>query len=495
MPIVRVLLATIAGACTAEAFTPQRWYLAIVGTAVLSWALQCHTRWVRVLSAFGFAVALYGIVVQWITIVGAAAGIALLVLCVVPWLLISLFHPHASHVLTALRLASIIAVIEVVHSTIPWGGFPWGLLAYSQVDGPLMPTSRVGGEVLTSMAVVLCGYALFALVIERQFAPFALALGVVTLSYLSMRTQGSESLIRVSVIQGNVPREGLSIAEQAARVFANHVAQTHQLALDIRNGKVQAPDLVIWPENAADGDPVNNREMFEQVQQVVDEVDAPVLVGAAVWDGEIGPYNAGILWLPQEGPNQRYEKRHLVPFGEYIPHRALLGKHVAKFGVPMNHFEPGNSNGIFTYNDLVFADVICFEVADDIYITDGVNGGARFMTVQSNNATYAFSKQPMQQLQITRYRAFEHARSFAVATTTGFSALIDPQGKVLAQTEEMKAGTLTADLEQNTIRQPIDRWGSGPWLIFAGLIVISGFRKESPWKFPGSQNTRHGRVK
>lgn len=486
MSIARVCLATLAGICTAQAFSPNRWYLAIVGLAIFSWALDGQPRRLRVLSSCGFALGLYGMLMQWITIVGYAAGAALLALCVVPWLLFTLFKPHSSHVVTAFRLASIITLIEAVRSSVPWGGFPWGLLAFSQVDGPLMPASRLGGEVLTTFVVVVCGYTLFAAISQRSLALPFVALGIVIVPYVTLRTPVSDSQIQVSVIQGSVPREGLNVIEQADRVFANHIAKTRDLAKDVRSGSVPQPDLVIWPENAADGDPVNNKVMFDQVQDVVNEINAPVLIGAAVSDGPIGPYNAGLLWLPNEGPDQRYEKRHLVPFGEYIPHRNVLKKYAAQFGVPLNGFIPGQDDGIFTYKKLKFADVICFEVADDIFITEGVEGGANFITVQSNNATYAFSQQPVQQLQITRFRAFEHSRSIAVATTTGFSALIDQDGAVLAQTREMQATSLTTSLAQSTARQPIDRWGSGPWLLLAGIVVVAGVRGRSPWRITGS---------
>lgn len=495
MPIVRAGLAAIAGVVTFFAFFPHNWFLAIIGFTAFAWVIDVESRRQRTFLALTFATFFYAPLVHWMTIVSSPAAFVLVCLCVIPWLVFALYRPGPTRATTGIRLAAIIALIEALHSNIPWGGFPWGLIAYSQVDGPLMPVSRVGGEVLTSIMVVLIGYALFVALADRKFSMCVLIFVFVAVSNVTLINNEKSTTIRVAVIQGNVPRLGLSDQEQAGRVFANHIAQTHELAMDIRNGKAKQPELVVWPENAADGDPINSRAMFNQVQKVVDEINAPVLIGAAVWDGEVGPYNAGILWLPGNGPNQRYEKKQLVPFGEYIPQRTILEKYSSQFGITPNHFLPGKRSGIFTIDKVTFADVICFEVAYDSRMRAGIQGGARFFTVQSNNATYAFSQQPMQQLQITRFRAFEHSRSIAVATTTGFSAIIDSRGFVQAQTQEMKSATLNEELDQFTVRQPIDRWGSGPWLAICAVVVLLSLRKDPGWKTHRSQIKRFGRVK
>ena len=495
MLIVRVGLAAIAGVCTYIGFVPHFWALAIIGIALFAWALDGSTRGSRVLYALTFAAGLYGPLIRWLNVVSLPGTFGLLLLCVLPWTLFILYVPSNSHIKSAARIASLVVLIEAIHSNIPWGGFPWGLLAYSQIDGPFIGISRVGGEVLTTAVVVVAGYLLFALVRQRAMAIVGFTVAAVVVSQLMLLQSPIEDSVRVAVIQGNVPRFGLSMQEQAEKVFTNHIKQTHQLAADIASGKVDRPDLVVWPENAADGDPVNNRAMFDQVQSAVDDVNAPVLIGAAVWDGEVGPYNAGILWLPTVGPSQRYEKQHLVPFGEYIPHRNILEDVVRNFGPISHSFVAGTDTGIIDYHELLFADVICFEVAYDEHIRSGVNSGAKFITVQSNNATYALTEQPLQQLQITRFRAIEHGRSFAVATTTGFSALIDSRGEVLAKSKEMEPATLTGVIQQHTIRQPIDRWGSGVWVALAGFVLLASLRKESGWKSKRSRNMRFGRVK
>ncbi len=491
MRIARMILAIIAGAIVYAGFTPQRWYLAIVGVALFVWSLENSSRKLRMVNALAFAFALYAPLVSWVDIIGWNAEVFLTALCVLPWLLVAVYQPHNSLAVSAIRMASTVVLIEWVHSGIPWGGFPWGLLAYSQVDGPFALASRLGGEVLVSAIVVLSGFALYGVMRFRQWKPAAvmLCIGLGLVAFSHAQKTSDQSTVTVAVIQGNVPRLGLSDQEQAKRVFANHINQTHMLAHDIAAGKVERPQLVVWPENAADGDPINNRAMFNDVQQVVNELNIPVLIGAAVRDGDVGPYNSGILWLPFDGPNQRYEKVHLVPFGEYIPNQSALQDLVKHFGIDTNNYVPGSRTGLITHGELTFGDVICFEVAYGDHVAQSIINGAQFLTVQSNNATYALTEQPTQQLQITRFRAIEHKRSIAVATTTGISGLINSQGAVLVRSQEMQSARIVGRIDKNQSLELIDRWGSG-WLLFiAFLFVILGQRKDSSWKSTGALNS------
>ncbi len=478
-----LLLTAAAGLLAAFSFRPHLWFLALLAISLFIASLRQDSRKWRVISAMTFAVFMYGPLLSWLSVVGMNATVFLVVVCALPWLLFVLYQPNDSFVISALRASGVVVLIEWVHSSVPWGGFPWGLFAYSQVDGPLMWAARLGGQVATTAMVVACGFALYAAVVHRAFALLTLTAIVVLVGNLTLHSTSTTDTIRVAVIQGNVPRLGLNPVAQADRVFANHIAQTHKLAVDIKNGKASPVDFVVWPEDAADGDPIAHRAMFDEIQQVVDELNVPILIGAAVSDADLGPYNSGILWLPHEGPSQRYEKSHLVPFGEYIPNQNILLRFADRFGITPNHYIAGKRTGIMTLNtSTVFGDVICFEIAYDNHLRQLIDHGASFITVQSNNATYAHTDQPMQQLQITRFRAIEHQRDFAVATTTGFSAMVRADGNVVAQSKEMSATYLIATLSKRNDRQPIDRWGSAPWLALFGLIVGSSFIRQRGWR-------------
>jgi apolipoprotein N-acyltransferase len=116
------------------------------------------------------------------------------------------------------------------------------------------------------------------------------------------------------VVQGNVPRLGLDVYRQARVVTDNHLAGTVRLASEVAAGRLPAPQLVVWPENASDFDPFDDATARATIENAVAAIDVPILVGA-VLDGP-GPLhvrNAGVVWTPQLGPTELYLKRHLVP--------------------------------------------------------------------------------------------------------------------------------------------------------------------------------------
>ena len=168
-------------------------------------------------------------------------------------------------------------------------------------------------------------------------------------------------------------------------------------------------------------------EAFDLIEGAVDAVGVPVLVGA-VLDGPGPDYvsNTGIVWSPETGPGERYVKRHPVPFGEYIPFRDQLSGLIARLDQIPRDFAAGSRPGVLDVGPTRVGDVICFEIAYDGIVRDVVDGGAKVLVVQTNNATYNGTGQPEQQLAMSRLRAIEHGRAVLVAATSGISAVVLP---------------------------------------------------------------------
>ena len=141
--------------------------------------------------------------------------------------------------------------------------------------------------------------------------------------------------------------------------------------------------------------------------------------------------NAGIVWDPATGPGARYVKRHPVPFGEYIPLRSLVRRITGKVDLVPRDFAAGNDVGVLDVGPVRLGDVICFEVAYDDLVRDVVTGGGRLIVVQTNNATFGRSAETAQQLAMSRLRAVEHGRAVVVASTSGISAIIGPDGALI----------------------------------------------------------------
>jgi apolipoprotein N-acyltransferase len=380
---------------------------------------------------------------------------------------------------------------ELGRATIPFGGFPWGRLAFGQTGSPFTPYAAVGGAPLVSFVTALSG-GLLALALlrwrSRAVAAGALlsALAVPLLG-LVIQLPTSGPTITAALVQGGVAEAGLGFLGEREEVLRNHVRATEKLAADIAAGRVPRPDIVIWPENASDIDPFRNPDAYAAISHAVAVIGVPVLVGALL-DGPDADHisNTGIVWTPQGGPGQRYVKRHPVPFGEYIPFRKQLSGLTSRLDQIPKDFYAGTEPGNLDLGNVPVGDVICFEVAYDGLVRDVVDGGATVLVVQTNNATYNGTAQPAQQMAMSRLRAMEFGRSVLVASTSGISAIVRPDGHVVAQTPERVARTLVAEVPLRQGRTLAAR--IGPWLewglsglaLAAALLGVVSARRRDP---------------
>ncbi|MCO5972283.1 apolipoprotein N-acyltransferase [Actinoallomurus soli] len=407
---------------------------------------------------------------------------------------------------------------ELIRGRVPFGGFPWARLAFSQTSSPFTGYASIGGAPLVGFVTALTGGLLAAavLLLWRRRTPFpapepvaaadavpgadpaaeagtaaetgtpgrapgrvagrpvrwaALAVAAVLVlgaaGMLVPRPTGGRS-VTVAVIQGNVPRAGLDFLGQRQAVLNNHARETHRLAEEIRAGQVPRPDVVIWPENSSDLDPYADETAREVIDAAVKDVGVPVLVGAVIDAGD-GEHveNRGIVWDPVKGPGAYYVKRHPLPFGEYIPiFRGLLRKLITRFD-QVGEFVKGRSRGSLQLGPVKIGDVICFEVAYDGLVRDVAD--APLLVVQTNNATFGRTSLPPQQFAMSQMRAVEHGRSVLVASTSGISGIIAPDGKVLTKSKEFTPDIQVRRVPLRTSRTLTDHLGAAPEWVLALL--------------------------
>jgi apolipoprotein N-acyltransferase len=257
----------------------------------------------------------------------------------------------------------------------------------------------------------------------------------------------------VLMVQGNVPELGLDFNARAKQVFKNHVSQT-KIAL-AENREI---DFIVWPENAVDVDPYTNKDVYDELESF----DQRLIIGAIIGKGE-KLFNTSILW--GDKTQDVYFKQHLTPFGEYIPLRSLAKK-ISPLVNQVNDFSPGNEQKIFTIGQARVAPVICFELIDDEILAKAAKS-SNLLVVQTNSATFGTSAESAQQLSITRIRAIEHSRNVVSVSTTGISAVIDFNGKVLNQTSMGTAEHVFADVGLIEQSSPRDRYGD-----WAGVFTL-----------------------
>ena len=481
-------MAVIAGLALAAAFPPVGvWPLAMVGPALL--ILAVWGKGPRATVGLGLACggAFFVPLFSWLINVAWYAWAALVVLETVIFAVAALgLRPLLRLRAWPLAVAGWWVAQEAVRDRIPWGGMPWGRLAMSQAGAPTSGWAAIGGPPLLSFALALTGGCLaFALITvlghgrpgqhRAAGAMVVLALGAAMAGNLAWTTTpGPGPTAIVATVQGNVPHSrSLPKVLRATTVTANHARATIKFAGQVRAGREPAPDVVIWPENSTDIDPSLSPNTYATIAAAVAAIGRPVLVGA-VLDHPVR--NAGQLWLPGRGPTQVYLKRQLVPFGEVIPFRGFLDTFTSLPSLQPQNFTPGHRAVVFRIGQIRLGDVICYEVGFDNLVRSEVLAGANLLTVQTNDADFELDGQTgetLQQLGMARIDAVTTGRAVAVASTTGISAIIAPDGRVLARSTTWKQVVLEARVPLLSGFTPADRVGSWPELVIVGLTLLA----------------------
>ncbi|MFI9361853.1 apolipoprotein N-acyltransferase [Kitasatospora sp. NPDC053057] len=483
----RTGLAVLAGLLLALAFPPyDLWPLSLLGVAALSLLTRGRTFRQGAWTGFAFGLPFFLMLLSWLRVVGWDATVGL---SVIEALFLALLGGALA--LTSrlpgwpLWAAALWVTQEWARDRLPLGGFPWGRLAFANTATPYTPLAAIGGAPLVTFAVALSG-TLLAWAALRLRGPgrapkvaALAALGAVAAllaGYLVPVPTAAADTVKVAIVQGNVPNPGMDFLGRPMMVLNNHASATERLAADIQAGKLPRPDVVIWPENSSDLDPFSDPLARQRIDEAIKAVGVPTLVGTLV-DGPDAQHvqNEGIVWDPVTGPGASYTKQHPVPFGEYVPFRAQLMKVVTRLQRVARDFYPGDHNGVMQLGPAKIGDVICFEVAYDEIVRDTVDSGARVLVVQTNNATYAKTGQPEQQLAMSRLRAVEHGRAVLIAATSGISAVIAPDGTVEQRTAELTPAELSATVPLRDGTTVADRVGAVPeWTLAVGGLLACG---------------------
>ncbi len=464
--------------------------MALPSVVLLVALLVGEKPWQAAVIAFVAATAFFMLLLFWLTVVGADAWILLSLVCA------CYFAVMGAGIALLSRLpwwpvwvSGLWVAQEWLRGSFPFGGFPWGNLAFSQVDTSFGRLSMITGALGASGALVLSASALVA---AFQFAQrhrikaasgwAFVALALILLPWMLTPPTAGDSIggpptAQIAVVQGGTPQSGLGAMDVRRAVLDNHVRQTMILARDVAVGTEVKPDLVLWPENASDLDPNIDQAAAAEIGTSVRAINTPVLVGAIVnVPGDpTSVWNQGILWDPLTGPGQTYSKTHPVPFGEYIPFRSAIAGLIDRFSRITRDFAAGQTPGLFNVKGMMMGDVICFEIAYNSVIDPLIDGGARLLTVQTNNATYEGTAQPSQQLQIERFRALETGRSVVVAATTGISAFISPDGTITSQIDEAEVGAQSHQVELRGAQNPSAKLGrplAALWALASLSLVL-----------------------
>ncbi|MGA5759826.1 apolipoprotein N-acyltransferase [Nonomuraea bangladeshensis] len=482
----RVGAAVAGGLGLFAAFPPLGWWpLASLGLALvvasLYGARPRRAAWVGALAAAVFLTP----TLAWVRTIGDDVWVMLVATETVFYAVMSALAALVFRLRAwPLWFAGLWVAMEWARSLVPIGGFPWARVAFSQGESLFTEYAALGGAPLVSFAVALCGALLAHAVLVRppaarpwlRAAPAFLALAVPLLTMAVPRPGDEGRSINVGIVQGNVPGRGMYVlGDEPAVVLRNHADETKRLAQAVREGKLPKPDIVVLPENSTDIDPYRDETARQIIQDSVRDVGVPTLVGAVVAIGDDRRATRSITWDPATGPGAYYDKQNLVPFGEYTPFKDLVLALWERASLVGRQSVPGDRPGDLKLGMVTIGAVNCYEVAYDATVRDTVRAGGTPIVVQTNNASYALSNLPPQQLAMSQLRAVEHNRAVVTAATTGISAFVTPDGKVSWQTRELVADMNVVKVPVRTGETLATKVGAWPeWALMAMGVAAAG---------------------
>ena len=327
-------------------------------------------------------------------------------------------------------------------------GFGWGLLGYTQWRWlPMIQAADVVGAYGVSFLVVLVNVALWvgwrARRQDARCSVMPLIVGGVLLltmgyGWWRLRTPIAGGQVNVAVVQGNIPQSQKWDESRKEDILNTYVRLTRQAAR-------QRPDLIVWPETAVPGFLGADPDVTMALLEVVREIRVPCLVGApTVWlrsDGVVD-YNSAVLVTPEGGLEERYNKLHLVPFGEFLPFERYV-PWLRRLLPPMGDFAPGETATVFRLHPSPegdrlsarslqsrFSVLICFEDVFPSLARRFVQEGAGWLLVITNDAWFGPTGAAVQHAQASVFRAIENRVSVVRAANTGLSCFIDPWGRL-----------------------------------------------------------------
>jgi apolipoprotein N-acyltransferase len=484
------------------------WILAGPAAGLLWWRLG-GLRWrQRLLAGWVAGLGLFLIGLWWVISFNVYGGIILIALQALVLALACAATPAGRGRIAALTGAMVL--VEALRSGWPLGGLPLGGIALGQAAGPLADAARIGGPLLLVGLVWLGGAGLGALVsvvrvpgpkVAGQITAGVTALAVVAGLALwgSLAPDGGDGsgTLRVASVQGGGVR-GLRKSEvNPASVFAAQRAATAEIGA-VDGGR--PPQLVVWPEDAVSLDaPLVQTSAEKTLAETSERLRATLTVGVTETVSSTSFRNEIVAFGPNGRLVARFEKVHRVPFGEYIPARAFFSHLANLSAVPLDAI-PGHGNGVLRTPAGPIGTMVSYEVFFAARGRIATRAGAQLLIVPTNTSSYTNSQVPTQEIAASRIQALAEGRDLIQSSPTGFSAIIDHDGRVLARSDLGVRQVLIGNVRLRTGRTVYEDAGDLPVLIGAGILLIGGWvaaftdadRSETASSEPSGRRRRAG---
>lgn len=479
--IPRGLLCLAVGGLTALAFAPYHIHIIpFITLAVLFGAWRKAGKTKAFVNGYLYGLGLFGVGVNWLHVsINLFAGVNVIGAYALTFLFIaylSLF-PAAVGYLANLRpirsdysyyllgVPALWTLSEWVRSWL-FTGFTWLSLGYTQTDSILSGYASLVGTFGASFIIAfLSGVFVLLTRSDRKILLTFILLVALACGWLSRQHPWTENMntdIDVALIQGAIPQKVKWLPEYKNASLERYLSLTEPF---------WDHDLIVWPETAVPGYLHNEREFIGKLDKAAKNNGAILLVGLPVKDLDTNEYFNSLLLLGEN--EQVYHKRHLVPFGEYVPLKSLLGDLIALMQIPMSNFTPGDwdTRPIFRSVKFPMGVSICYEDTFGHEIIDALPAAALLVNV-SNDAWFGDSASPHQHLQMAQMRAIETGRYMVRATNTGISAIISEKGKIIGKTAQFEPDAVAAKIPLFRGSTPYALGGDIPAVLLSLLLLL-----------------------
>lgn len=439
----------------------------------------------------------FGGVLYWIALLQAAESLSFLAWFVLVFYL-SLYYSVFGWIycflvsrlkLTGVWMAPFVWVaLEYLRGSRPWGGFCWAEIGYTQAPYPsiLVFTSLAGIYGLTFLMVWFNASLAHGFEVKHRFrwVYFILPLvilfsiwiwGTMVIETTPVRKQGTAALLQPSVDQ--------SVKWSKAYEMSIY----NKMEKLVKKATILKPDVIVWPETAAPDYLLMSPKILKRVKKIIARSKIPQLVGCLdaqrYLDRTIHYYNAAVYFSSKGSMGGIYHKRHLVPFGEFVPFQkyiSFLGPVVGDLG----NFDFGKTYQVFKTDKFSFSPMICYEVIFPADVQSALSNNADALVNISNDAWYGRTASAYQHAMMAVVRSAEERKPLLRAANTGISLTTDPFGRVMSSTELFDEKVLTADVflasSGPTLFSQMGNWF--PWfcLVVTILFIFSAFFKNKP---------------
>ncbi|MBQ8849365.1 MAG: apolipoprotein N-acyltransferase [Clostridia bacterium] len=387
-------------------------------------------------------------------------------------------------------LAALWAVYEWTQ-TVGWWGVPWGRLAIGQSEMIIgLQTASLFGSYFISFAIVLVNayiaYGILCAITDRGASGVkAIRLSaVVCASVLAFQYVGgliiwhvnapkeNAETVTVAAVQGNIPsgeKWEESTTEKTLSVYRKYTLLAAK----------QGADVVVWPETALPWTVKEGNSKYKYLSELAKEADVTILAGAFTYDGEGNEYNSIVCFTPDgEMSDTVYNKRHLVPFGEFVPFRGLIETLVpplAELIMSGGDVAEGEGANIFELEEGNIGSIICFDSIYEELTLESVREGAELICLSTNDSWFTDSAALYMHNAQAQLRAIECGRYVVRSANTGISTVITDRGEVIAELEPLIEGMIVREVRLNSSRTLYSYIGNlFVWNALLFLIIITG---------------------